>query len=555
VQALIREVAYNTLSKHDRRARHLAAARYFESQGTDELAGALAGHYLAAHATAPEGPEADALAVQARLALEGAAARASALGSHDQAVAFLEQALGVTTNPADRATILERAGDSARSGARLVRAEGLFGDAITLHRARGDRAAAARATASLASVLLTARRLDDGLAVLEPAAAEFTDLFPDPGVVALDGQLARALFLAGDLHGCLDVAERVLGAAERSQDLRVLADTLVTKGSALGGVGRGIEGDGVIQIGERIAAEQGFVGTQLRAINNRVATLQLVDPKTAHQIAGDGLELARRIGDRGGMFNFAVSLGADKFLFDADADAALADHEALLAEEPEPGERMPILIGLAWMHAVRGHDPREWIEAMSVTGKELSDPRVAGGSSVRAFVALIDGRYEEALELFRATPSADDVGGMEASAARIALWMGDTGIAAEELARIDDSWANAGMVRLRKLAILAGIAAVEGDIETALSLYGEVGRGWRELGIAWEESFHGLDMAILLDPAIPAVRAAADRSRELFTKMGAVPLLEMLDAATSRPAGTRTGTIRRVTAPAAAEPA
>ena len=47
VQALIREVAYNTLAKRDRRARHLAAARFFESLGDDELAGALAGHYLA----------------------------------------------------------------------------------------------------------------------------------------------------------------------------------------------------------------------------------------------------------------------------------------------------------------------------------------------------------------------------------------------------------------------------------------------------------------------------------------------------------------------------
>ena len=48
VQALIREVAYSTLANRDRRARHLAAARYFESLGEDELAGALAAHYMAA---------------------------------------------------------------------------------------------------------------------------------------------------------------------------------------------------------------------------------------------------------------------------------------------------------------------------------------------------------------------------------------------------------------------------------------------------------------------------------------------------------------------------
>ena len=42
VQAVIREVAYSTLALRDRRGRHLAAARYFESLGDDELAGALA---------------------------------------------------------------------------------------------------------------------------------------------------------------------------------------------------------------------------------------------------------------------------------------------------------------------------------------------------------------------------------------------------------------------------------------------------------------------------------------------------------------------------------
>jgi len=71
VQALIREVAYNTLAKRDRKSRHLAAARFFEGLGTDELAGALAGHYLAAHENATEGPEAEALAAQGPDRVEG----------------------------------------------------------------------------------------------------------------------------------------------------------------------------------------------------------------------------------------------------------------------------------------------------------------------------------------------------------------------------------------------------------------------------------------------------------------------------------------------------
>ena len=114
VQALIREVAYNTLSKKDRKKLHLAAARYFESLGSDEIAGALASHYLAAHANAAEGAEADALAGQARIALKAAAARADSLGSHDQAQKFLEDALAVTTDPFERAELKMQASEAAR---------------------------------------------------------------------------------------------------------------------------------------------------------------------------------------------------------------------------------------------------------------------------------------------------------------------------------------------------------------------------------------------------------------------------------------------------------
>ena len=80
VQSLIREVAYGTLARRDRRTRHLAAARYHESLDDDELVGALASHYLAAREASDAGPEADAITAQARLALSGAADRASSLG-------------------------------------------------------------------------------------------------------------------------------------------------------------------------------------------------------------------------------------------------------------------------------------------------------------------------------------------------------------------------------------------------------------------------------------------------------------------------------------------
>ena len=105
---------------------HLAAARYFESLGNDEIAGALASHYLAAHANAGEGAEADALATQARIALKAAAARATALGGYSQAANFLEQAAAVTSDESEQAALLEQAGTAAQTAGRIADAEALL---------------------------------------------------------------------------------------------------------------------------------------------------------------------------------------------------------------------------------------------------------------------------------------------------------------------------------------------------------------------------------------------------------------------------------------------
>ena len=113
VQALVREVAYSTLARRERRTWHLAAARYFESLGDEELAGVLATHHVAAWRAAPEGPEGDAAAAQARVSLHAAADRAESLGARRQAIDWLTTALEVTTDPAERAALLQRRGHTA----------------------------------------------------------------------------------------------------------------------------------------------------------------------------------------------------------------------------------------------------------------------------------------------------------------------------------------------------------------------------------------------------------------------------------------------------------
>ena len=144
VQALTREVAYSTLSMRDRRARHLAAARYFETLGDEELAGALATHYFAAYEAAAEGPEAHALAGQARIALRAAGERARALGSLEQAITFFENAGRLPGAETEQLALLETAADIGMESSRYARAEPLYRE-IAERASRGGRPGNGRA--------------------------------------------------------------------------------------------------------------------------------------------------------------------------------------------------------------------------------------------------------------------------------------------------------------------------------------------------------------------------------------------------------------------------
>jgi class 3 adenylate cyclase/tetratricopeptide (TPR) repeat protein len=87
VQALVRTVAYDTLSRRDRKARHLAVARQLAAvEQVDEIAGVLARHYLDAIDAGPTDDDADQLRSIALDLLERAAARAISLGSPSEAL-------------------------------------------------------------------------------------------------------------------------------------------------------------------------------------------------------------------------------------------------------------------------------------------------------------------------------------------------------------------------------------------------------------------------------------------------------------------------------------
>ncbi len=255
LQALIKEVAYSTLSKPDRRSRHLAAAHHLESLNDDELAGVVATHYVEAYGASPEGPEADALAARARDWLSQAAQRALSLGSPEQAIGYAEMALNVTPKGPERAALLTTAASAAGLAAWFDRAEALYEEAIALHEELGDHAAAGRATADLYEVLRPQDRRAEAVERMERALEALGDA--DEDVAArLCAKLSQALRTIGAVEAAIPLAERALTIAERLHLTDVMIEALDAKGGAYFILGRHREatilGRGALELADEI---------------------------------------------------------------------------------------------------------------------------------------------------------------------------------------------------------------------------------------------------------------------------------------------------------------
>ncbi len=536
-QGLIREVAYATLAKKDRRARHLAAARYFESLGDEEIAGALASHYLDAYRASPEGAEADAVGVQARLALRGAADRAAGLGSYEQAITYLQQALTVTVDEADRADLLERIGRSMEALGRYDEAESVLRRVIESHSARGDKAGVARATAHIARALLSGRRTQDVITLLELAGTESVDLGSDPGMIEQTAQLARAYMFDEDPGRALRTADRALVVAERLDLLPIVADVLITKGLCLANLGRLREGVGLLEAGQRLAEGAGLVETSLRAAVNLSGLLPAIDPRAALSVARTGFELARRLGQRSIAWVVLTNAG-EAALATGDLDWAIAELDDALSLELDRADRIAVLATGIELHAVRGDSFEDALAELAALSAGDPDPQTRAAVLItRVGTAFASGRPEAAqapaIEL--ASISALNAPPAYINAARAALTMRDPGRARAALEGLDATGVRGPALAMQREAMEAGLAALDGHPVEAIDGFRDTARRLKEAGMVLEVALNGLLSVRLLGSSDPHARVLAEEARDIFVRMGARPFIEQLDDALAEP--------------------
>jgi tetratricopeptide (TPR) repeat protein len=554
VQAVIREVAYETLSKRDRRARHLDAARYFEALGGEELAGILASHYHDAYLATPDGPEADALSAQARVALRSAADRATSLGSYDQALAYLEKALTVTVEPAERAALWEAASEAALRAARFDIAETRSRQALDWYRTMGRRPDLARAATLLARPLHQAGRTDDASVVLETALAECEGLESDPAVVGLLAELARARMVVDDPRA-LELADRALSAAEPLELIPIVAEALVTRAAALDTAGRGLEATALTRGVIELAKTHGLRSTELRARSNLVSAMVTDSPLAAHEAGLETRELARRLGDREG-FLWVTGLATWSAGLLGRFDWILAALEELEGTDLPPGSQEDLLATQALVAAYRGETDRAMtlLAAAEAIAPDVSRPAfLAARHSTRAEILALAGRLDEAFDEAMAAAGLDRYVFFAAIALQIALWMADLGRARTALPLVLETSERGRYVAATRRALEAGVLALDGRRGEAVPLYRQAIADLRDLDVPLQLGLRLMEFATLVGPDDPAAGAAAGEAREIFTRLGSPSLLTRLDEGLvrrttgRRPAGTRGTT---VTAPA-----
>ena len=253
LQDLLRRVAYETLSKKERRARHLAVAFYMEQALADdeEIVEVLASHYVQAYDLDPRAEDAPSIKKKAKYMLARGGERTASLAASAEAQRYFEQAAGLEDNPLSLARLHEQAGRMAWLGGRSDQAQGHFERAIEVFSSSGDGHGAARCSARLADVDFGRGYLDEAIERMEKAYEVLSDEEPDEDLAILAAQLGRLLYLRGDLQRSLAPIEAALEIGETLGLPEVVSQALNTKGMVAGLRSHPVEAKALLRMATR----------------------------------------------------------------------------------------------------------------------------------------------------------------------------------------------------------------------------------------------------------------------------------------------------------------
>ncbi|MFN8186801.1 MAG: adenylate/guanylate cyclase domain-containing protein [Gaiellales bacterium] len=542
LHALVQKVAYDTLARKERKARHLAVARYLGQAWPDEaeIAEVVAAHFLEAYRAEPEAADALEIKATARECLARAAERAASLAASEEAQRSFVDAAELADEPLVRAELLERAGEAARSGARFEEAAALFEGAIELLESEGHVHPAARVSARLGEVFLEQGRNDAALARLQDAFAVLSTDEPDADLATLAVVLARTYRIVGATELAAERVELALQVAEVLDLHEVVARALSSKAIILDG--RPAESEALGRQALRIALEHGQGASALRAAVNLGHLLHSRGRvEEAVGITRDSLALARRRGDR--PWEWFLLSNLVEFMA---SSGEWAEALSLAAELPDEARHASTAsypvesVVRALVEQGRLDEARALAQALA--GRENSDDYQDRAYAALALAALARAEGDHATALRQGETAFEEflvygdglqaVDGL-AEAAGAAFSLGDVGQVESILARCAAlrPVERIRYLRAQELRLWARLAATRGDDDSAAAGLRQASAEFRGLEMPFWLAVTLVESAELLvgrrEPAA-AAEPLLEEARGIFERLGAQPWLDRL---------------------------
>jgi class 3 adenylate cyclase/tetratricopeptide (TPR) repeat protein len=544
-QQMLRQVGYDTLSRRDRKTRHLAVAAYlrvaFAGDG-EEVTDVIARHYLDALNAIPEDPDAAGIRAEAIAALVRAAERAERTGAPAMASTSYGTAAELTEEDGtaeaaagpSAGTLWERAAQAASTSGNWGTAVDQAGRARDYYLAHHAPRAAARAQAMAGETLQFWGRVAEARDQLTSAVAVLREN-PDTDTVDALVKLAGVEVFAGEPEGDPLSAEALLLGQALGVRPRQLCDLFLTRGIALGMAERRPESIAYLRESARLATKVGDTFLVGRALLNLADSLAVADPEAAGEAARTAAEHLRRAGAHDHL-SFAVGNLIQALMMTGDWAAA----ETVLSRAIESdglSDMMSCFKG--WLAALRGDPATADAEIAGLRDMRASEmPQdQATVLTLQAFAAAARGQQENSLHNARAVIELASSIGVSHElirwawplAARAAHELRDTATIQGLLAQLDGYPPGylAPMLRAERDLVRARQADGVADAATASALSDAV-RGLRELSTPYHLAHGLLDHAQYLNGQADgeAAEQAIAEARGIADRLGCQPLLD-----------------------------
>jgi tetratricopeptide (TPR) repeat protein len=550
VQTMLRQVAYDTLSRRERKARHLAVAAHLQVAFADEgeeVAEVIAAHLLDALTAVPDDPDISAIRDKAVAMLTRAGERAERTGApataspaYARAADLLEQA-GGTQNQLAAAAVLERAGDSGRRAGEYEICEKRFRRAAAIYRRQDRPRDAARADTGVSRTLNDLGRHEEARSLLRQALTVL-EVDPDADTVGALGSLAWLEAASGDPAEGDRLSVAVLSQAQALDLPDATLARLLT--------GRGTIHHRENRIAQAVAyhkeaAHRAEVADDSWASGFallNVAFISLdIDPSAAAAAGRAAAAHARRIGDRLLLGNAQLNL-LQALILTGDWEEAEQIIEAGVTADAL-GEDPSLAFGAVLLRFFRGDSTGVAASLpplqQAATGTE--DPwDLSNFAAAQVMAAAAQGDWAEALAHAERSLSYTDALGLSSEptrwpwpiAADAALALGDDSEVTRLLEWLDQYPTGhvPPVLRADRLRIRARLLAVKGDPQAGAA-FDAATQTFRDLGSPYHLAVGLLDHADHLqavgEPS--AARLLATEADAIARRLGARLLTERAD--------------------------